>query len=424
LAPLAAWCAITLALRAPARAESPADDDIKVSVVTFGPGDAVHQYFGHNAIVVEGARVPEPTVFNYGMFSFGPDMLPQFLTGRLKFWLGLSELERTVSQYAAANRDVRLLELNLTPTQRKVVLARLLRDSRPQNREYLYDHYFDNCSTRVRDVLDAALHGQLRRAWSTRAPFTLRQETMRHTQRDPLVEWSMMFALNGSVDRSQTLWADAFLPLQLETLLQYTTYLDENADRIPLVGSVSVLHRAQRAPLPAEPEERWPIALGIGCAIGLVFLLLGERARSMPKPFHALLILGTAIYGCVGGLLGTLVTYLAIFSDHTVTHGNANLLLLNPLTLLAGLLSASELVSSAGSKLTQLIQRSADAVWFVACASSVTLLALKLAPVGFEQDVAMTTSLLLPINVAIALARIRLPDPQHAVSPAWVSQSS
>src|SRR4051794_32201511 len=67
----------------------PEPDPIRVSVITFGRGGAVHQYFGHNAIVVEGPGVPESSVFNYGMFSFGPDMLPQFLRGRLKFWLGV-----------------------------------------------------------------------------------------------------------------------------------------------------------------------------------------------------------------------------------------------------------------------------------------------------------------------------------------------
>lgn len=415
-------CATLLVVARLAHADAPDPDNLSVSVVTFGRGDAIHQYFGHNAIVIEGDAVPEPTVFNYGMFNFGPDMLPQFLQGRLRFWLGLTELERTVQQYAAANRDVRLLELNLTPSQRSVVLSKLLRDSRPENREYLYDHYFDNCSTRVRDVLDTALRGQLRRAWSKRGPFTLRQETMRHTQHDPLTEWSMMFALNGSVDRPQTLWADAFLPLQLDTLLQYTTYLDENAERVPLVKNVRILHRAERPALPAEPEQRWPLALGVGSIIGLSLMLLGERARRKRRPWQTLLTFLTAAYGCIGGLFGTLLTYLAVFSDHTVTHGNANLLLLNPLTLLAGLLGVVELLTRAQSKLAHVVQRSADAVWFVACASSVTLLVLKIAPVGFEQDVSMTMGLLLPINVGIALARSRLPDQQHAMRPAWASQ--
>lgn len=177
------------------RAQPPSSsgEQLSISVITFGRGDAVHQYFGHNAFVIEAPSVEQPsaTVFNYGMFTFGPGMIPQFLKGRLHFWVGATELQQTAAQYARANRDVRLLELNLSPTARAAVFARLLHDVRPENREYLYDHYFDNCSTRVRDILDAALHGQLRRAWSVPSQFTLRDQTRRYTQHDPLTEWSI-----------------------------------------------------------------------------------------------------------------------------------------------------------------------------------------------------------------------------------------
>src|SRR6185312_8881281 len=316
--------------------EEPEPNDIRISVITFGRGSAVHQYFGHNAFVIDGAAVPQPSVFNYGMFTFGPDMLPQFLHGRLKFWLGTTDLPRTVEQYVRANRDVRQLELNLTTAQRRFILGKLLHDAQPENRVYLYDHYFDNCSTRVRDVLDAALHGQLRRAWAGKARFTLRQDTMRYTQHDLLTEWTMMLALNNSVDRQQTLWGQAFLPLELERLLEYTTYIDENAAQVPLVGKINTLFRSDRAERvpPSEPDTRWPTLLGVGALIGLGLVLLGELARRQRTPWRALLLLCMALYGVVGGLVGALLVYLALWSDHQVARANANILLLNPLTLL------------------------------------------------------------------------------------------
>lgn len=398
----------------------PEPPPIRVSVVTFGIGDAVHQYFGHNALVIEGPQLPQPTVFNYGMFTFGPGMVSQFLHGRLKFWLGLTELHRTVAQYAAANRDVRLSELNLTQDQARSVLGRLLHDARPENRAYLYDHYFDNCSTRVRDVLDGALHGQLRRAWSGRARFTLRQDTMRHTQHDLLTEWGMMLALNSSVDRQQSRWNQAFLPLELESLLQYTTYMDENAAHVPLVSKVTTLYSADRPAPPTSPETRWPFTLGCGTLAGLLTVLVGERARSRPRPWRTLLVFCMALYGLVSGLVGTLLVYLALWSDHAVAHGNANILLWNPFNLLAGVLSAAELATDSSSSVGHFVQRAADAIWFVIGASSLTLLMLELAPLNFEQDVSLTASLIVPISVGIAIARSRSPDPQHVGSAAFV----
>lgn len=430
------WLLLTLALgAAPTRAQLQSHDPAdlheeaersapRVSVVTIGVGDAVHQYFGHNALVVEGATLPKPTVFNYGMFAFGPDMLAQFLKGRLTFWLGLTDLQRTVAQYAAANRDVRLQELNLTPAQRQAVFGRLQRDARPEHRSYLYDHYFDNCSTRVRDVLDGALHGQLRQAWSGPARFTLRQDTMRHTQHDLLTEWGMMFALSASVDRPQSSWNQAFLPLELARLLDYTTFTDAHATRVPLVSGVKVLFRAEREPVATYVDERWRSLLGCGALAALLLVLLGERARRTPRPWRALLLALVSLYGLLGGLLGSWLLYVSIWSDHAVTHGNVNVLLLNPLTLFAGLLTAAELASGVGTTLGHFFQRAADALWFVTCASSVTLLALKLPPVSSEQDISLSASLLIPISLGIALARSRSPDHQHATGAAWATQRS
>ena len=56
-----------------------APSELSISVITFGRGDDVYEYFGHNALLVEGGGFKEPVVFNYGMFAFGPDMIPQFL---------------------------------------------------------------------------------------------------------------------------------------------------------------------------------------------------------------------------------------------------------------------------------------------------------------------------------------------------------
>lgn len=68
-----------------ARAQLMAAADVTISLITFGRRDQVHQYFGHNALVVDGAGLVAPTVFNYGMFTCGPDMVPNFLRGRLRF---------------------------------------------------------------------------------------------------------------------------------------------------------------------------------------------------------------------------------------------------------------------------------------------------------------------------------------------------
>jgi hypothetical protein len=384
-----------------AHAQPPSSgEQLSISVITFGRGDSVHQYFGHNAFVVEapGVAIESTTVFNYGMFTFGPGMIQKFLKGRLHFWVGATELQRTAAQYARANRDVRLLELNLSPTARTAIYERLLHDVRPENREYLYDHYFDNCSTRVRDILDAALHGQLRRAWSVPAKFSLRDETRRYTQHDFLTEWSMMFGLSDSVDRPQSRWADAFLPLELETMLETVTYVNDTGQPVPLVASKRTLFAARRPPVPAQPARDWPRLLVFAVGVAAACAGLGWLARTRGGVFRRLLLLLAAAYGIVGGLFGSLVFYLATFSDHLVTHGNVNLLLLNPVTLLAGLLALAALARAAWA------ERALGRVWTALGAASLLLLMIKALPFGVDQDVALTAALLAPLNLGFALA--------------------
>lgn len=389
---------LALACACPAAAQ--AEPDLRISVVTFGRGDAIHQYFGHNAFVVDATGLPEVTVVNYGMFSFGPDMIPQFLRGRLRFWVGASELQRTAASYRAQNRDVRLRQLNLEPQAARTVLARLQHDLQPEHREYLYDHYWGNCSTRVRDVLDAALGGQLRRAWSRRARFNLREQTALYTHPDPIVQWAMMLGLNASVDRPQDEWSAAFLPDRLEQLLDTTRYRDSRGLELPLVAARKDLFLAHRAPLPAAPVSRVPGLLALGLALSLAFGLLGWRAAGGGRLARSAFTLCCTLYGVATGLVGSLLLHLWCFSDHLVAHRNANLLLVSPLALVAAVASGCSLSGAAWA------ERWARVSWSLIGLGSCALLALRL--FGLQQDVSSSLALLAPAQLGLALVARRV----------------
>jgi hypothetical protein len=399
---------LVLAVMSLAAAPCFAHDDVSVGVITFGRGDHVHQYFGHNALVVTGIA-PEPVVFNYGMFSFGSGVVSQFLMGRLRFWLGTTPLDPTVASYAAAHRDVRILDLALTADERAAVVRRLLYDARPEHRYYLYDHYRDNCSTRVRDVLDAALHGKLRKQWSRGARFTLREETRRYTDRDALTQWAMMLGLNASVDRPQPLWDDAFLPLELEALLRRAR-VDRAAGTTPLVTRTRTLYSAPRPPLPAAPSRRAPACFAIGLALALLFVLLGEGARANVRGMRGALLGLSAAYGTVAGLFGVLLFHLAVFSDHQVAHGNLNLLLVNPLTLVAGIIALIAWIAGPGARG---LARAWTRLWSL---HAWMLAALGCALLFVAQDVSQPAALLAPINLALAVASLRCQLAQPAGS--------
>ena len=77
------------------------DDDLRISLVTFGRGDEIHQYFGHNALLVEDTGAGIGALYNFGMFGFGPDMLTKYLRGQLEFWVAATPVQSTYRHYMA-----------------------------------------------------------------------------------------------------------------------------------------------------------------------------------------------------------------------------------------------------------------------------------------------------------------------------------
>src|SRR3990167_5046059 len=81
-------------------------DDLRVTLITFGPGSEVASLFGHSALYVEDTARHEGRVYNYGMFSFDRTLLVRYALGKLTFWLGESSIERTLRIYRAQNREI------------------------------------------------------------------------------------------------------------------------------------------------------------------------------------------------------------------------------------------------------------------------------------------------------------------------------
>lgn len=188
--------------------------DLEVDVVTFGPGNDMAEWFGHAALVVRDRRLQVERLYNYGEYEFDPALALRYLQGHLTFHVAERPVDRTIALYVHRNRDVRVQTLALSSSQ-KLELARLLADNvRPENRSYLYDHYADNCTTRLRDVINQVMRGALKtQAMEPRA--SLREHTRRLTAVNVVVGVLIDALLNDEVDRPLTAWEAAFLPADL-----------------------------------------------------------------------------------------------------------------------------------------------------------------------------------------------------------------
>jgi len=319
---MAALCA--LALGGSARAQAEPGDDLTISMLTFEPGDHPFFKFGHNALWVQ-QRDGQGMVFNFGTFAFDqPNLIPKFLKGRLMYWLSVSPVGPALYSYEASNRTIEVQELDLTPAERYGLYRRLVDNARPENREYLYDYFWDNCSTRVRDAIDLTVGGKVKAVAQGPASMSLRANALRMTSDLPWEYVGLHFGLGSPTDRPMTRWQEAFLPEKLRDLLR-TVRVERDGVSRPLVKSERVMFAAARPPKPDHPP-RWThwFAL-VGLASGAALALLGLAARRRPVARVALGLI-CSLLGLVLGLLGLILLALCLLTNHKAAHANANIL--------------------------------------------------------------------------------------------------
>ena len=299
----------------------------------MGPGDQVWEKFGHNAIWIHDAVSGTDVAYHWGLFDFADaNFLPNFIKGRMRYSMGAFDMEQTVDSYRQANRTVWAQELNLTAAQKQRLAEFVAWNVLPANRHYDYDYYRDNCSTRVRDVLDNALGGIIRAA-SASAPSgtTFRFHTARLTQDDLGVFTGTAIGLGQPVDQPISVWDEMFLPVRMKERLK-DIRVQTPAGSEPLVRNERVVFEATRAP------EEVTVDTGIFpfIVVSVGVLILGYFLLILRQPKHGgagALGLG-AIWALVSGIAGTLVAFLWAFTDHLYSYRNENLLQLNPLSLL------------------------------------------------------------------------------------------
>jgi hypothetical protein len=314
------------AVASPAHAEP--GEDLTVSVLTFGPGDHPFFKFGHNAILVQ-PKSGEGWAYNFGTFAFdSPALIPKFLRGKFKYWLSVASASETMDSYADANRSILAQELDLTAAQRWALWQALRENARPENREYLYDYFYDNCSTRVRDAIDRVVAGRVRAAGQGAAEMTFRSHALRMTA-DFWPEYvGLYLGLGRASDVPINRWNEAFLPERLADLLR-AVRLPDGAGEKNLVKSERVLHRAARPDKPAVPPEWIAYFAGLGLVLGGVMVLLGWLAKRLAV---ARILFGclVSVIGGSFGLLGLVMLCLWAFTDHRVAYANANIMQLAP----------------------------------------------------------------------------------------------
>lgn len=359
----------------------------RIGVVTMGPGEVFWERFGHDAIVVEDPRTGARTNYNFGFFDMDePGFLGRFVKGDMRYRLVALPLDEDMEYYRQVGRGARLQWLDLEPAQARALAAALAENARPENARYRYDYFTDNCATRVRDALDRALGGRLRKQLEGRSSGdTYRSEALRLASPQAWMWLAFDIGLGPYADRPLTRWQEDFLPRRLADDLRRVT---GTSGRPLVVAEVELL--PQR--LPPEPAEQapalWPWLLAGALAAAAILWLRAARPG---------LLAGLALgFWLLCGLLGLVLALGWAFTEHQAMWANRNLLLFNPLCLLLVPGGVALLYDRAPSPRFRALLVAVAVLALLAC----LLLWLQLYP----QRNGHWIALLLPIHAALARA--------------------
>jgi hypothetical protein len=372
-------------------------EDLEIKLVTIGPGDELTTWWGHNAVIVEDVRLQVAKFYNYGLFSFDQDnFLLNFARGRLIFWVGVSDAYKDLIYYASLNRNIRVQILDISPKKKLEMAVILAINVLPQNRYYLYDHYNDNCATRVRDLIDKIVEGQFLKSTQNTGRLTLRQHTRRFTYHHFLMDWILMFFMGDTIDKPISKWQEMFLPAELELKTETLYYDNDLKNKKPFVKESYTYYEAQdRDPVPYIPPGNMVKGVLLGTVLAALAIILTTfmLKQTEGKIFKKIFGYYNSLIGLLFGLPGLILFFLNICTDHSVTYYNENLFLANPLTILLiplGIMYGYQ--NRLGEKWLPLL-------WYAHAFLGILLLVLKILP-AFDQDNGLFIISILPVTMA------------------------
>lgn len=290
----------------------------EVTVLTCSPGGELYSAFGHSAI-----RVYDPGkidyVYNYGTFTFSDDFYLKFARGKLNYKLSRSDFASFNYEYQMTGRGVMEQVLDLDAERKQAIFVLLENNYLPENRYYLYHFFFDNCATRIRDVLEDGLGEQLEYHSNFAADSaSFRDMIDQYLVGLPWADFGIDLALGAPCDDLLKDQENMFLPDYVFSELARASFEGK-----PLVGEtreiVTQIFQVE------EAEYDLPVLLAAGLAVLSMFFLF----RSSIRRRHA--IAWERFLLLLFGLLGVAIALLWFATDHTTTKENYNLVWAFPL---------------------------------------------------------------------------------------------
>jgi hypothetical protein len=291
----------------------------EISIVTAGPGTALFEAFGHSAIRVKDPMFQFDLIYNYGMFDFNqPHFYTNFVKGKLLYRLGRYDFNDFLLNYNQDKRWVKQQVLNLSQSEKQAFYNYLEMTVLPQNSDYLYDPYFDNCATKLRDITTLVLKDKVVfKDIHFDKNQSFRQLMNQEISWNSWGSFGINVALGSKLDQKTTLEETMYLP-------KYVFSIFKNS-KITLNEKSENLVKTEEIVLNFKDLEQKPTIFSpflIFLIFGIIGLLITFSDFKKHKRTNWL---DTTIFFSTG-IIGVLIAFLWFFTNHSTTPNNFNFL--------------------------------------------------------------------------------------------------
>ena len=300
-------------------------ENTEISIITIGPGSLLNDSFGHNGFRVKNEYFD--VIYDYGRYNFeDPNFYTNFAQGKLKYLMGASNSRAIFTYYKQQNRTIKEQILNLEQDQKEVLLNYLANNYKIENRAYLYDFFYDNCATKMRDVSETVFNSSI----EYKTPKVYKEETFRNLIQNNL-HWNSWgsfgidIALGSVIDRTASPREYMFLP---ENIFQFFKEASFKDSKKPLVKESKVIY-AQDGEFEKGSFFTSPILILSLLSLCILFITYKDRKNNKQSKWLDILLF------FITGSIGLLLLLLWFATDHSATAYNYNLLWACPISLIA-----------------------------------------------------------------------------------------
>lgn len=299
-----------------------------IYLLTCGPGTETYSIYGHSALRIVIPERNYDQVYNWGVFDFAtPNFGWKFAKGRLQYMLGVYSYDSFLREYESEKRWVISQKINLSDDEKEELFNLITVNLRPENIKYRYDFFYDNCSTRIRDLLEKASAGNLIYPDDeTKKNLPSFRELISGYQKGfPWMKFGIDLLLGAPVDKKATMRDRMFLPIDLQTGLS-SVHIRREGKMIPLLQNPDVVLRFNQ---PELREGFFSSPLFVLCMVLIIAIILSATVKGK-LPARIIDIIVFMIFS----VLAILMVFFNFFSEHPQLRWNLNIIWLNPFILI------------------------------------------------------------------------------------------